>query len=258
MITCGGWFPFPACPTPHRRRRFQTISQDVWNASPILRNTRSLCGQCALEGDSLGRTVVYGLVRGKGAGTVVLTGHYDVVDTDEYGRFRALAYDMEAWKHIHGEELEALKSMLPQEARDDLASGEWLFGRGVNDMKGGLSIGLAIMDWFGQKVLEYPETTGNLLFAAVADEEAYSAGMRGAVSLFTGLRQEYGLTYDCLVDLEPSFNEGGKQQVYIGSVGKTMPAVLGTGRQGACGGMLSRTEFHRRAGGDVYGHGIGA
>lgn len=50
--------------------------------------------------------------------------------------------------------------------------------------------------------------------------------MRGAVSLFTGLRQEYGLTYDCLVDLEPSFNEGGKQQVYIGSVGKTMPAVL--------------------------------
>ena len=40
----------------------------------------------------------------------------------------------------------------------------------------GLSIGLAIMDWFGQKVLEYPETTGNLLFAAVADQEAYSAG----------------------------------------------------------------------------------
>lgn len=193
---------------------------------PYFAKHPSLCGQCALEGDSLGRTVVYGLVRGKGAGTVVLTGHYDVVDTDEYGRFRALAYDMEAWKHIHGEELEALKSMLPQEARDDLASGEWLFGRGVNDMKGGLSIGLAIMDWFGQKVLEYPETTGNLLFAAVADEEAYSAGMRGAVSLFTGLRQEYGLTYDCLVDLEPSFNEGGKQQVYIGSVGKNMPAVL--------------------------------
>ena len=34
----------------------------------------------------------------------MLTGHYDVVDTDEYGRFRALAYDMgEAWKHIRGE-----------------------------------------------------------------------------------------------------------------------------------------------------------
>ena len=33
-------------------------------------------------------------------------------------------------------------------------------------------------------MLEYPETTGNLLFAA-ADGEAYSAGMRGAVGLFT-------------------------------------------------------------------------
>ena len=81
--------------------------------------------------------------------------------------------------------------------------------------------------------------------------------MRGAVSLFTGLRQEYGLTYDCLVDLEPSFNEGGKQQVYIGSVGKTMPAVLVQGAKRMCG-MLSRTECHRRAGGDVYGHGTGA
>lgn len=53
---------------------------------PYFAKHPSLCGQCALEGDSLGRTVVYGLVRGKGAGTVVLTGHYDVVDTDEYGR----------------------------------------------------------------------------------------------------------------------------------------------------------------------------
>ena len=109
MITCGGWFPFPACPTPHRRRRFQTIIAGCLERQPYFAKHPSLCGQCALEGDSLGRTVVYGLVRGKGAGTVVLTGHYDVVDTDEYGRFRALAYDMEAWKHIHGEELEALE-----------------------------------------------------------------------------------------------------------------------------------------------------
>ena len=50
------------------------------NTSPVYyphldvykRQHPSLCGQCALEGDSLGRTVVYGLVRGKGAGTVVL------------------------------------------------------------------------------------------------------------------------------------------------------------------------------------------
>jgi len=38
-----------------------------------------------------------------------------------------------------------------------------------------------ILEW-----MEYPETTANLLFAA-ADGEAYSAGMRGAVSLFAWL-----------------------------------------------------------------------
>ena len=50
--------------------------------------------------------------------------------------------------------------------------------------------------------------------------------MRGSIPFFTGMQGRFGLEYGCLVDLEPSFNEDGRQQVYIGSVGKTMPAVL--------------------------------
>lgn len=30
--------------------------------------------------------------------TIILTGHYDVVDTEEYGNERALAYDVENGK----------------------------------------------------------------------------------------------------------------------------------------------------------------
>lgn len=193
---------------------------------PYFKAYPSRQGQYALDGDDLERTAVYGLVKGSGSRTIVLTGHYDVVDTEEYGRFRNLAYDMEAWKELNGEALEELMSMLSPEAGEDLQSGQWLFGRGVSDMKGGLSIGLALMDWYGQQVLENPGLSGSLLFAAVADEEAYSAGMRGTIPLFTGLAGEYGLRYACLIDLEPSFNEDGKQQVYIGSVGKIMPAIL--------------------------------
>ena len=117
--------------------------QDYFRANP------GLCGQFPIEGDPLGRTVAYGLVRGNGRRTVILTGHYDVVDTEEYGEFRKYAYDVEAWKNASGPELEGLLEMLTPEAREDFCSGEWLFGRGVNDMKGGLAVGLAVTGWFG-------------------------------------------------------------------------------------------------------------
>ena len=53
--------------------------QDYFRANP------GLCGQFPIEGDPLGRTVAYGLVRGNGRRTVILTGHYDVVDTENTG-----------------------------------------------------------------------------------------------------------------------------------------------------------------------------
>lgn len=179
-----------------------------------------------------------------------------MVDTQEYGRFQPYAYNVKAWKEAGGKELEQLLEMLPKEAREDFETGRWMFGRGVSDMKGGLGIGLALMDWYGQMALENPGLPGNLLFAAVADEEGYSAGMRGSVSMFTELAKEYGLNYACLLDLEPGFIERGRQQVYIGSVGKIMPSILvqgikahvvdcfqGLNPVGALAEMFMRTEL---------------
>ena len=84
-----------------------------------------------LEGDFLSRGTPYGLVKGSTSRTVILTGHYDVVDTEEYGDFQSYAYDVEAWKLAQGKELETLMSMLPEEARADFETEEWLFGRGT-------------------------------------------------------------------------------------------------------------------------------
>ncbi|MCB7319689.1 M20/M25/M40 family metallo-hydrolase [Lacrimispora sp. 210928-DFI.3.58] len=178
-----------------------------------------------------GRGVAYGLVKGRGERTLILTGHYDVVDTKEYGRFESWAYDMEAFMQADKGELKEFLSMLPPEAREDFQSGEWIFGRGVNDMKGGLAVGMAVLDWYGKWMLRCPELPGNLLFAAVADEEAYSAGMREGAAFFQELRQRYGLSWECLIDLEPSTRQQGCQPVYIGSVGKLLPTILVQGRK---------------------------
>ena len=61
---------------------FQAHPQDVWVER--------------IENDPLGRRNVYALVRGNGAKSVVLTGHYDVVDVRNYGPHVDVAFDPDA------------------------------------------------------------------------------------------------------------------------------------------------------------------
>lgn len=121
---------------------------------------------------------------------------------------------------------------MPEEVKEDFLSGEWMFGRGTADMKGGLSVGLALLDWYGKLVVEAerkdcgtaafetktasgteetPEISGNLLFVTVPDEEGYSAGMRGAVPFLNDLKERFDLEYTALIDLEPASMEMGQR-----------------------------------------------
>ena len=66
--------------------------------------------------------------------TIILTGHIDVVDTKEARSLEEVMFDPEEYtKRI--KELD-----LPEEAAKDLESGDYLFGRGVMDMKAGIAI----------------------------------------------------------------------------------------------------------------------
>ena len=69
---------------------------------PYFQAHPELTGMYGLEGDFLSRGTPYGLVKGSTSRTVILTGHYDVVDTEEYGDFQSYAYDVEAWKLAQG------------------------------------------------------------------------------------------------------------------------------------------------------------
>ena len=94
-----------------------------------------------VEGDP--RHVVAMLARKGGRRTVVLTGHYDTVTVADYGDLAPLATRPE-------ELLDALAARLAKarpdtaeaRARDDFATGRYLPGRGLLDMKAGLAAGL--------------------------------------------------------------------------------------------------------------------
>ncbi len=124
-----------------------------------------------------GRHCVAMLVRSAGRGTIVLTGHYDTVSTRDYGELEDLATEPEQLTRALAKSLSEVETPAARLARTDFASGEFLAGRGLLDMKAGLAAGLAVCAEFAESA----GPNGNLLFIAVPDEENNSAGARKAV-----------------------------------------------------------------------------
>lgn len=180
-------------------------------------------------GDPLGRSAVAALVKvsPEMKRTVILTGHFDVVDAEAYGPLKHLAFSPEELTGRVGE------LDIPPEARSDLARGEYLFGRGVSDMKSGLALEMGLL----AEISRTGDFPANLLFLAVPDEENTSAGMRGAVPWLVKLREEWGIEYSAALNGEPSV--GGREipagAVYVGTIGKIMPFFLCVGKEAHVG-----------------------
>jgi arginine utilization protein RocB len=181
-----------------------------------------------VPGDPLGRNVLTAFLP---AGhpttrTAILTGHVDVVDPACYGNLARLAFDPEALTARIGE------GTLSPEARRDLDSGNFLFGRGIMDMKAGIALEVrALEGWADRR----DDLGVNLLFCPVFDEENNSAGMLGAVPILARLARERELNYVACINAEPC-DLGGKGRVlFLGSVGKIMPFFLVLGREAHVG-----------------------
>ncbi len=175
-----------------------------------------------------GRHVVALLVRGTGARTVVLTGHYDTVTTEDYGDLEPLARQPEPLRDALLARLARTPDPASALALADLASGEFLPGRGLLDMKGGLAAGLAAMATIAAGPFD-----GNLLFLAVPDEENASAGARAAAAALPALGAERGLTIVAAINLDAIADDGdgGAGRVLAtGTVGKVLPTAFVVGR----------------------------
>lgn len=177
-------------------------------------------GLYPIPNDAFGRTVPYALLLGNAPNTVVSMGHMDVVSTESYGELAEQAFQI-------GDELEKAlaKKDLSPEARADMESGEWIWGRGTADMKGGVAMHMALFEEYAA-LAQKGELPGNLLMITVPDEESYSAGMREAAVLILQLKNRYGLDLKMVVDPEPTNERNGAQIMSIGSVGKIMPVVM--------------------------------
>lgn len=203
--------------------------ESFFKSMPYFQKHPELTGLYEIENDPYGRMIPYALLKGNKNDTVVFSGHFDVVSTEEYGKAEPWAYEV-------GTKLEEMLAEMPlgDVARADLESGEWFWGRGVADMKGGLAIHAALFEEYA-KAADEGTLEGSILFMPVPDEESYSAGMRKGVSILKKFKEEHGLDYKLLIDPEPTKDVDGALTMSLGSVGKVMPAIIVQGKKGHAG-----------------------
>jgi arginine utilization protein RocB len=196
-----------------REHRYFTAHSDHLVVAPI-------------PGDRLNRSNVLALVRGKGSQTVILSGHFDTVPTDDYGALQPLAGSPDELLPALVAELEA--SGADPGALLDFRSGHFLPGRGLLDMKAGLAAGLAVLEAFA----DHPGRIGNLLFVATPDEEDRSAGMRAAADLLPTFLAGHGLNAKLAVNLDAICDEGdggSGRVVAFGCIGKLLLSAFTVG-----------------------------
>nr|MBA3446005.1 M20/M25/M40 family metallo-hydrolase [Pseudaminobacter sp.] len=158
--------------------------------SPAFSGRRDAVWTVPVPGGLYPRSCVLALASGAGRRTVVLTGHFDIVETSGYGRLEHLALRPDQLgaalvDQIAAEPFDARSAR----AHDDLSGGDFLAGRGLLDMKGGLAAGLAVIE----AITRAQSFDGNLLFIAVPDEEGNSAGARRMAQALGGIATELRL-----------------------------------------------------------------
>lgn len=164
--------------------------------------------------------------------TIVLISHFDTVGVEDYSTIKENAFDPDYLKKF----FEKDNSYLDKNAIEDLKSDNYIFGRGIMDMKAGLMLHLGLIE---KATIEKWDV--NLILVTVPDEEVNSSGARKAVETIERIKQTHQLDIQLHLNSEPTFQQSEidhKHYVYSGSIGKIMPGVLCYGKETHVGNPL--------------------
>jgi arginine utilization protein RocB len=157
--------------------------------------------------------------------TVILMGHMDTVGIDDFTQLKQHAcYPDQLMEALKNEEL-------PASAKEHLESGDWMFGRGVLDMKSGVASNLYLVKYYS----EHPEQLdGNIVLLAECDEEDSSHGVLSALKVLKNWKQEHGFDYVAAINADfvsPRHQGDENRYIYMGTVGKLLPSFFITGAE---------------------------
>lgn len=191
---------------------------DFFSRQEYFQRNKEHYGRFPIFDDPHERAVAWAMVKGKGSSAVVLIHHNDVVTVEDFKSLKEYAFCPQKLE----KELFKMKENLSKEAREDLESGNYLFGRGVCDMKGGGAVQMALLSEYAER----EDFSGNVILLALPDEENLSAGMRAAVILLNELKEIHKFDYKLMINSEPHQRKDRKKGIFsFGSIGKLMPYV---------------------------------
>lgn len=180
-----------------------------------------------LRQDAMNRKNVIAFIEGErnSPRTVLLLGHIDTAGIEDYGDLKKYATKPEQLKYMLAEK------NFSKEIMEEIQSENWLFGRGLFDMKAGVAALIVMMEEFSKKT---EELEGNIVFIAVSDEEANSGGMLSAVQELADMSEKKGWEFVAAIDTDymTELYPGDKNKyVYIGTVGKLLPCFYIYGKE---------------------------
>ncbi len=155
--------------------------------------------------------------------TAILMGHIDTVGVEDYGNLKDYAFSPDKL-------IEKLKTEeLDNKVSKDLHSGDFMFGRGVLDMKSGVAVQMSIIKYFSENL---DKLNGNLIAIAECDEEDSSHGIVSVLDILKDWKIEYDLDYVVAINSDfttPLYEDDDNKYVYLGTVGKLLPSFYVAG-----------------------------
>jgi len=190
-----------------------------------------------VEGSYERKAVLALLKKGPSKHTLLGVAHFDTVGIDDAGVLKEYILDpVEYTKRISTLNLDT-------QSQVDLDSMEYLFGRGVMDMKTGVAYHMQNLEYYSND----DAFDGNLLIAFVGDEETNSEGVLAAVASMGDVLEKHDLNAIAALDTEPDFasypNDNNKY-IYLGTVGKLLAGFYVLGKETHVGESLAGLNPH--------------
>ncbi|MBF8982409.1 M20/M25/M40 family metallo-hydrolase [Lutibacter sp. B2] len=178
--------------------------------------------------DFVDRHSTYAYVKGtKGNSnkTIILIGHLDTVGVDDFGSIKKYAFSPDELPELF------MNMNVSEEVKEDILSGEYMFGRGALDMKSGVAGHMYLIKYFS----EHPEELdGNIIAYAECDEEDNSMGILTGLKEFKKLKEKEDFEYIACInaDYSTGYNLTDiNRYVYFGSIGKLLPSFYVVGKE---------------------------
>ncbi|WP_461204946.1 M20/M25/M40 family metallo-hydrolase [Clostridium sp. DL1XJH146] len=181
-----------------------------------------------LKDDALGRMNIIALLKGNGNKsnkTIILHGHMDTVGVEDFGELAKYAFDPLTLE-------EKMKEMnLDTDVKKDLESGDWMFGRGSNDMKSGVAAHLVLLKELSKN---RDKLNGNILFMSNPVEENQHTGIIESVEFLEKLKEKEELEYVVAINNDYTtalYPDDPSRYIYLGAVGKLLPCYYIVGKE---------------------------